>query len=94
MKYSTIRFYIFAILISLLITRKATAQAVKDTTGKMQIQIPGDSTVFVSVKDFDKFITEIIPNWSVKSYNAAKPEDVMRAFYEFAVVEWNRRRKK
>lgn len=58
-----------------------------------KILIPPDSIAIVSLKDYQTFFVWLQDNATKSQYDKLKPEDILIAFSEWAIREWNRKNK-
>lgn len=77
-------------LIVIFLFVSGTVKAQKDTA---KIVVPPDSIPVISTRQFDQFYKYLRENVSVSTYEKLTPDKVLQMFFEWSVIEWNRRKK-
>lgn len=82
------------LILSLLVSLISFAQDSKDTVKSKPIVPPADSVVFISAIDLVEFNKYLKKTTSYEDYPKLTPEQVVNKLYNWAVIEWNRKKKK
>lgn len=61
---------------------------------EQKMVMPPDSIAIVSLRDYNTFFTFLQENMSKSAYDKLTPDKVLIEFFNWAIVEWNRKKKK
>lgn len=87
---------IFIFLFVALSAVKCLAQTNKpvETVLREPLEIPADSLPVISLKDMNLFYQYMRENIVVSEYEKMNPQQVLNLFMNWAIVQWNNRKKK
>lgn len=66
----------------------------KETPKVEKIVVPPDSIAIIALRDYQTFFTYLQENISKANYDKMTPENVLSQFAQWAIVEFNRKKKK